>query len=49
MKCMQWFKHPIKKPTTCEIPKPEHKTVPNYWDIACNQNPTKPGCKIYEN
>ena len=48
MNLMKYFQFPNKKITTCAVSKPMLHKVRNYWDKACHQNPTKPGCKIYE-
>ena len=48
MNLMKRFQFPNKKTTTCGISKPIPHKVQNYWDKACDQNPAKSGCKIYE-
>jgi hypothetical protein len=48
MNLMKHFHFPNKKTTNCGISKPILHKVQNYWDKACDQNPAKPGCKIYE-
>jgi hypothetical protein len=49
MNLMKCFQFPNKKITTNGVPKPEPQKDQNYWDKACDQNPAKSGCKIYEN
>ena len=45
MKCLLFQ---TKKTTPRGVPTPEPQKAQNYWDKACDQNPTKPGCKVYE-
>ena len=45
---MKYFQFPNKKVTTYWVPKTESQKDQNYWDKAWDQNPAKPGCKIYE-
>ena len=45
MKCCLF---PNKKTTSRGAPIPEPQKAQKYWDKACDQNPAKPGCKVYE-
>lgn len=48
MNLMTWFQSPKKQKITCRVPKSESPKNQKYWDKACEQNPAKSGCKIYE-
>ena len=49
MNLIKCFQFPNKKITIYGVPKPDTQKDQKYWDKVCEQNPAKPGCKIYEN
>ena len=50
MKKMSCWGFPWAKIRQCEMPDPSTKTKKEngYWEKACSDNPTKPGCKLYD-
>ena len=50
MKKMSCWGFPWAKISQCEMPDPSTKTKKEkeFWDRACSDNPTMPGCKLYD-
>ena len=50
MKKMSYWGFPWAKISQCEMPDPPTtiKKENGYWEKACSDNPTKPGCKLYD-